>query len=283
MTGESEDDSSSKTGAPPKGTQDAADSSKQPAVTVPKDQKQPVEHGGNRRHEPKHPVDVAALVVAAIALIVAGVGAYVAWLQYGSMRVQQQIMQGQLDAMVADQRPWVFIQKASIVSPLVYDNSGLNITLQWQIKNSGKTTAFNVSSHAFLLIASDEDDISPRKFARELCDQDRSIGNTRRQIFDINSSFGYILKPEGIIEEPSNTFSLERKDVEAALSKAKVKGLVYPQIIGCVDYQFKSGGEHHQTGFVFFLMKKGTPLILAPNMSFSDVILVPSYIDDYAD
>ncbi len=63
---------------------------------------------------------------------------------------QLDVMQGQLNLMGADERPWISIENLSISSDLSYDSAGWefgkrwHITLTYQLKNYGKTPATHV-------------------------------------------------------------------------------------------------------------------------------------------
>lgn len=41
---------------------------------------------------------------------------------------------------------------------------------------------------------------------------------------------------------------------EDQISKFPEKGLTLPVIVGCIDYKFKTDGDHHQTGFALQIL-----------------------------
>jgi hypothetical protein len=62
-----------------------------------------------------------------------------ALLQFCTMKGQQNVMQGQLDAMEADQRPWVFATPAQALSPIYFDEKGGHVLIEHTLKNTGRT------------------------------------------------------------------------------------------------------------------------------------------------
>ncbi len=79
-------------------------------------------------------------VFAVAAVIVAAVFAAAQW---HVLSGQQAVMQGQLDAMVADQRPWINIKPVS-ADPIVIDGKNIKIGLEFQLINTGKSPAKRV-------------------------------------------------------------------------------------------------------------------------------------------
>jgi hypothetical protein len=74
-------------------------------------------------------LDVAGVVVAGLA------AAFLLW--------QQHTMQGQLNQMQADDRPWVSVEPA--ISGLTWDNEGMHFVVRYNLVNTGKSPAFKVS------------------------------------------------------------------------------------------------------------------------------------------
>src|SRR5713101_8561477 len=70
---------------------------------------------------------------------------------------QLNVMQGQLDVMAADQRPWVSFEDFGIAGSLSFDDIGStggkrwHVKVRYQLKNYGKTPAAHVAGWAHIL------------------------------------------------------------------------------------------------------------------------------------
>jgi len=89
-------------------------------------------------------LDIAGVGVAAAGVMMAAVAAVFLFRQ-------QHTMQGQLDEMVAEQRPWVFFDNPAVASDLVFDDNGARVYISFALKNTGHTPAVNVGMKTALV------------------------------------------------------------------------------------------------------------------------------------
>jgi hypothetical protein len=59
---------------------------------------------------------------------------------------------GQLNEMQAEQRPWVYVTDFNLASPLTVDNGKLKFRVNYTAKNVGKSTATDVRPNAILIL-----------------------------------------------------------------------------------------------------------------------------------
>jgi hypothetical protein len=112
-------------------------------------------NNANQRRKWTNDAPIFWVTLAGVIVVVAytSVAAWQAYLTRGQLG----IMQGQLDIMGADQRPWVSIKQLSISSGLAYDDVGWpngkrwHIKLTYTLKNYGKTPATHVIFWAHIL------------------------------------------------------------------------------------------------------------------------------------
>jgi hypothetical protein len=160
-------------------------------------------------------------------------------LQYCTFKGQLDVMQGQLDAMEADQRPWIYLPGTEIASPLHIDAKGAFVVLQFHPTNVGKTPGkFAFIEGSFFALSPDGREILKSwKPCNDLRNQSRSSLNHGGTLFPNENRVlihGFTLIPEEIVRV---------RDGKA--------GSV--MITGCIDYLFESGERHHQTRFIYEL------------------------------
>jgi hypothetical protein len=178
-------------------------------------------------------------------------------------------MQGQLNAMEAEQRPWI-ATTIELAGDLIIGNQGAQIKVKYTLENTGHAPAFNVVpipsivanvtyTGGFMTIFPQMNffgPVDPIKEVKHLCDKyapnlsdalQRGVtilfGNT---IFPQKT----FTKTEGAIIDfqplpnvpPSLTVTPPRYIMD---------GSAY--LASCVDYRVGEGTVHHQTGDVFFL------------------------------
>jgi hypothetical protein len=155
---------------------------------------------------------------------------------------QLAVMQGQLDVMQADQRPWVYLEQAGLVSKMTYDPKvGFSFTVALIAKNMGKTPARRVLITP--IMSADSKDIYRKQ--NEICTEVRKSPHPANTVF-----------PAGIMtlvfgmQIPLS--SMENIPINADGTKT-----IIPTIFGCVDYAPTFSDKRHQTGFVLDLMFKG--------------------------
>lgn len=157
------------------------------------------------------------------------------------------------DAFIADQRPWVSPDIA-LASGLVQDANGISLTLQFVLKNTGKSPALNVwvSYEIFPSFGEGIDIIGRQKVISEM--------ERKRPIRD--GGWGLTLFPGDkiplSITTTLNNVDIQRWDAYMMSTVKNMKAtdnIFLPPItlIGCIDYKFVFGPEHHQTGFILDL------------------------------
>jgi hypothetical protein len=208
------------------------------------------EHQRNERTLAKwtRHVGIFTIVLAATA----GITAIIFWRQLS-------VMQGQLDVMEAEQRPWVYIFSAEPRSDLYFnvsDKIGALVFLKFTLKNAGKKPArFAVIEGEFLM--RDGTAADTRK-GWGTCDKMRT---KKAEEF----LAGTAVFPDQVVEQ-SHRFVMSKEDVAkwsadfARADSEKSNLILAPMIVGCIDYVFERENVHHQTRFVFEIDKNSTGL-----------------------
>jgi hypothetical protein len=164
---------------------------------------------------------------------------------------QARVMQGQLDAMEADQRPWIKVETET------YDDFRPTKIVVPPIKfiltNVGKSPAFNVQvfPRAFAM-ATGHDDLF--KEQKEWCGRYRKQRNAGGNVLDDN---------QGIIIFPNEKAPWEKQGgiLGAGVIQSDIAKYSYADeqgrktlslwIYGCVLYDFGRPGTTHQTAYVY--------------------------------
>jgi hypothetical protein len=212
--------------------------------------------------------------VTATATVVIAVFAVIAALVTISQAIianrQLTAMQGQLNAMEADQRPWVGIEP-TIVSELSYTENGMDVVIDLRLRNFGKSPALNTSQGGQLAFLS--------KLSGLLTIQQR-----------ICETAG--IGPSSVIfpgEDPVHQrIDFQGGKDEVAKAKAATDfpdWILLPEIIGCIHYF--ANGDHvpHETGYMYKLMHVPPAGILDPrkgNASPNELLLVQDIFGNWA-
>ncbi|MGC1777090.1 MAG: hypothetical protein WBB34_04035 [Xanthobacteraceae bacterium] len=160
-----------------------------------------------------HSTARATWAIAFFTLVTIAVGAS----QYVTFNRQLGVMQGQLDAMNAERRPWVFATNISISRPVVHDGEGLHISLKFDLRNGGHSPAVQTAVKFNTRIGSlnflDEEKI--------VCAGQPGLGNT-------------IFPDSPATQEVSDLLS------ESQTAAAAATGIKYmvPIIVSCISYRF---------------------------------------------
>lgn len=164
------------------------------------------------------------------------------------------------DALVASRRPWILVD-IELASPIEFDSSGLRLTLKFSLNNKGSDPAFNVSPEWKII----SNRSGPFVVIRE---QEKWCAETKQRFNGPNCG-GFTIFPD----QPRSIFitaTMVQSDIDADVAMDEVRKMmiesgrevrgpvIMPVIIGCVDYQFGSPPEHHQTRFAYELHDKGT-------------------------
>jgi hypothetical protein len=184
-------------------------------------------------------VTLAGVVVVAVYTSVA------AW-QACLTRDQLAVMRRQLDAMEADQRPWIKIE-ATIAGPLTFfEPAGFaDMPMHFILTNVGHSPAFNVRLTAWSFLLSLNHHDLEREW-EERCE------NFKRIPLD-NPARGMILFPSDQMPWSQSGIGLTPDDINKnTIDEGGKKGLDV-WIYGCADYVFGEPQAHHQTGFVYRL------------------------------
>lgn len=166
---------------------------------------------------------------------------------------QLNAMQGQLDAMEVDQRPWVSVT-TELNGPLAIrrkptgELDGIIFSVKLLVKNVGRSPAMNLH----LVADSSLGDNDPLIFQNISCENAKKNNNP---ILTSTVFPGETLPPF------INSFSYDANSVDRA--KTQLKGAIRPVIYGCVTYTFPNRPEPHQTGFAIRLSAKDSVLDLA--------------------
>lgn len=153
------------------------------------------------------------------------------------------------DAFIADQRPWVSPDIA-LTSGLKQDANGISLTLQFILKNTGKSPALNVWVSYEIYPSFGE--------GVDIIGQQKTLSERERQRPIRDGGWGLTLFPGDKIPL-SITTTLGNADIQrwdtfmSKMGATAYKFLPPITLIGCVDYKFVFGPEHHQTGFILDL------------------------------
>ncbi len=143
---------------------------------------------------------------------------------------------------IENQRAWV---KATISldGPLVFENGEAKIRLRATTKNVGLTPAQFVDV-TIRMFANSSTGIGPIDVQRSLCDEIR--------LRPIGQGFGYSLFPN---DEITQTIYIALAKEDVARASQQLSGFMSVYVIGCVDYTTVFRDRHHQTGFIFDLVR----------------------------
>jgi hypothetical protein len=157
--------------------------------------------------------------------------------------------------MIAANRAWIR-PVATIGGPLVFDQNGASVTIDFQMTNIGQSPATNVAVHAWLIVNQ-----SPMEEQKRRCDEIR-----RRPVW-----LGYSLFPGEQFPASMNVggFGVSASASPAEIAKAMEVFVdqkpLFLFIVGCVDYSFATDAKnHHQTPFIFNLTRTPPAMFIRP-------------------
>jgi hypothetical protein len=170
-------------------------------------------------------------------VIVNFVTAYIFWHQLN-------VMQGQLQEMKVDQRPWVSASQIALVGSLVHDDSGEQMTMRFSLKNTGHSPARRVFP-SFLPSFSGWGPQATRKLCAEA---EKSF--SALAIFPGDT----VVQATGA-KIPEREFLNFRED----LKNGKVDDVngVLPSIGACIAYQDMDTEKFHHTPYSFYISLAG--------------------------
>lgn len=139
---------------------------------------------------------------------------------------QLNVMQGQLDEMKTERRPWVYPDKVVVSGDTFFDSNRLMIPITVTVKNTGQTPAIDVIPITKMYEQGQRNFVNP---------------------FDCISLIG-----QGIPLFPGQSFEYKTYATfaPAHFDKDDTRG-IWPSIAGCVRYRPPDSTDFHSTGFAF--------------------------------
>jgi hypothetical protein len=163
------------------------------------------------------------------------------------------------DEFNASHRAWVKCDVALAVanpdqhpSPILFDDSGMYLTLKFTLKNIGTAPATNVWPEWKICLSS-----KCRSYLidlqREICEEIKS--RDRGKYAD-----GLTIFPNDTIDFAITT-NIAQSEIDAELTRNQIPGtrpeiqvpLISVSAIGCIDYRSALDPVHHQTGFAYYI------------------------------
>jgi hypothetical protein len=161
--------------------------------------------------------------------------------------------------LITSNRPWITISHLMAVSPLTWDEKGARLTVNWKIKNVGKSPAFDLSGEADGFIANSKRYATGTEL-ENFCKHLREKQIARAEA----GQHQEVLFPD---EEISQGFGLlfPREQLEGTM-KVGDKQFINPVILVCIDYRSPITNARHATGLAFMIVKPGSEpnVVLAP-------------------
>lgn len=202
-------------------------------------------------------LEVAGLWAAALV----GMGAVIianedAFQQRGTMEKEVKALGDQLDAMVADQRPWLKISAAP--GSLKFDPSSGNATIQYglRIENVGRSVAVQARIHAKVItVPSNQGGLDFVGKTEESYCADEIANAATVNMDKINDGINLFPREfyptHGVYYGGATNLS-KQEIIGAALPMAKPNDGVFFRafLIGCVTYKLNIGDKRHQTGLI---------------------------------
>lgn len=153
-------------------------------------------------------------------------------------------LERQLALMDSDQRPWVHLNSISLSSSFLVTENDARITVEFTLKNSGKSPAHLVRSILFLIGLVQKDGRTDLNRYWASCDDMKS-----KRASELS---GLVIFP-GLEAGATHFLSMD----QANLAEWKNNPTGAALILGCTDYMYADFSTHHQSRFVFGLARKG--------------------------
>jgi hypothetical protein len=151
----------------------------------------------------------------------------------------------------ATERAWI-PPISTISGPLAKDGKGLKLTLTFIMRNTGHTPAMFVFPSAQLFLRKGG---LPDYLAEQTrwCDRDRQQDFSPRNL-------GLTIFPGDTRAVPLFNVTVLEEEVR---EKTLPNGLLFPAVVGCINYQYVFSKEWHQSGFVYTIRKRdGSPITI---------------------
>jgi hypothetical protein len=150
------------------------------------------------------------------------------------------------DNFLATARPWITTD-IEVGGPLIYNVNGINITLQFHLKNVGHSPATHISIIPQLIAPA----IGIQNFD-PLAAQHKIYTRTKTAPLDKR---GFTLFPGDTITQ-NITVILNAEELKRITEKVN---FIKPFIVGTIDYSFVFENGHHQTGFILEVARNNAP------------------------
>jgi hypothetical protein len=134
-------------------------------------------------------------------------------------------------------RPWISVKRA-VVPPIVFDEKGGSITIEFMMKNIGHSPAMYTVLNTDVVLS----EVPVRQTA--LCGWGHSTWENQEQI---SHTFGVTILPDDQLVRRI-TYRLDAEAIKRASETGH--GFITPTLVGCADYQFEFAPGHHKTAFV---------------------------------
>jgi len=174
--------------------------------------------------------------------------------QYKIMNRQVQVMQDQLDAATATQRPWIKVD-IQFVGLRFAANGDAEIAFRSNYRNVGQYPAQNIQMRIVAAVVTEKTDL--RSIDEEIIQCNLAAKDSATL-----SAPGIVLFPGEHAPDIVGGAGAGRAYVSATEYKKSLggqTGLLF-KLVGCIDYSLPSGsGRHGQTGFAYMISEEGTP------------------------
>jgi hypothetical protein len=186
--------------------------------------------------------DIGTLILTAV---VAGAAIYSAWVFHEQLKA----MQNQFEL---TDRPWIKVEP-QVASPITFTGEGsLNVSATFVLDNVGHSVATDVTVQAnvFAPKRGKEELTEPLERQKKLCEKVEPNPLT-------------ITLFPGDVKQPSGSWQISRQDIEANIMPSQPGEILHPPgrrilpvfLYGCVDYRFSTLPKHHQTGFIYSIVR----------------------------
>jgi len=180
--------------------------------------------------------DIMMIVFTAVIATTGVIGAFI-------FNNQLSVMQGQLDAMRADQRPWVSLSMQAD-GPLVHDGNGWNFLIKYSLTNAGKSPAGDVDFLATMIpwgLPQPNNDGLPKQFPDVTADVHTATENicNTMQAFRASGGSGQVMFPG---EQQGQQFRVHPNGPISG--QGFVRDFI---VIGCATYKFLGDPVTHRT------------------------------------
>lgn len=205
----------------------------------------------DKAEKKRYAVDYVSAVASCIAIVLS-LGSLFAFviLSYqsdGTANRAIRVSEGQLAEAKIEQRPWVYADLA-LTGKITRDADGhLRAVALYEIHNTGHLPAMNVRSHETVVSFDMTAHWDVARRGQKIVCEPR--GNT----YTTDGLVGVTVFPGQVVRLPVNIVFPVSQEADSD------KGVVdlFPNLVGCLEYQFPNSSDFHQTGFGFMIREKG--------------------------